>query len=106
MFPGDNDKDGAIRSAKPPEDIIKVSFDAATFSEHGAFGIGMIARNSTGELVHAQTWRVWNSRTADFAEAMAIKEALSRCKTHGDQRFEIESDCLVVIKAICHIYIL
>lgn len=100
LFPSDNVRDGATHWVKPQENIIKVSVDAATFTEHGAFGIGLAARNSSGEIVHAQTRRFWGMNQADFAEAIAIKEALSWCKSQGGLQAEIESDCLVVIQAI------
>lgn len=73
MFPGDNDRDGASRWVKPRENIIKISVDAATFSDHRAYGVGLVAKNSSGELVHAQTWRFWGTSQADFVEALAIK---------------------------------
>ena len=63
---------------------IKVSVDAAMFSENDAYGIGLVARNSDGEVVHAQTWRYWGRTTPEFAEGLAIKEALSWCMMqHG-----------------------
>lgn len=83
LFPGDNDRDGGTRWVKPHESIIKVSVDAATFSSYGAFGVGLVAINSAGEMVHAQTWRFWGTSPTEFAEALAIKEALSWCKLQG-----------------------
>lgn len=79
---------------------IKVSVDAATFAEENACDIGLVARNSDGEVVHAQTWRYWGRTTPEFAEGLAIKEALSWCMLQEGQSIEVESDFLVIIQAI------
>lgn len=66
LFPDDNDKDGVTNWVKSQENIIKVSVDATTFSEQEAHGVGVVARSSVGELIHAQTWRYLSTNTADF----------------------------------------
>lgn len=62
---------------KPLTDIIKVSVDAATFDEQNVFGMGLIARDCTSDLVQAKIVSKQGSVPAEVAEAMAIKEALS-----------------------------
>ncbi|XP_074336592.1 uncharacterized protein LOC141673750 [Apium graveolens] len=57
----DNDRDGASRWARPHVNIIKVSVDASMFSKNNAYGIGLVARDSDGEVIHAQTWRIWGT---------------------------------------------
>lgn len=64
LFPENNDEDGAINWVKPHSEIIKVSVDGG-FVEHDAFGAGIIARNSKGELCllkHPDTGARWHPR--------------------------------------------
>ncbi|KAL8097023.1 uncharacterized protein LOC141684882 [Apium graveolens] len=92
--------DGVSLWVKPQEDTIKVSVDAAVFSDFSAFGIGMVARNSSGHLVQAKAKLFQEMATPALAEAMAIKEALSWTKQEQWEKVVIESDSLVAIQAI------
>lgn len=47
------------------------------FREYGFYGAGMVGRNHKGELIQAKTVRTASYVSSDFAEVMAIKEALS-----------------------------
>ncbi|XP_074347620.1 uncharacterized protein LOC141686486 [Apium graveolens] len=92
--------DGVSLSVKPQEDTIKVSVDAAVFSDFSAFDIGMVARNSSGHLIQAKAKLFQEMITPALAEAMAIKEALSWTKQEQWKKVVIESDSLVAIQAI------
>lgn len=73
--------DGANIWVKPQEGIIKVSVDAALFEEHSAFGFGIVARNSSGNLVLERTKLQFGLASPELVEVMAIKVTGRRNKT-------------------------
>lgn len=79
-FPQLYEGDGGSSWVKPQLMQIKVSVDAATFMEFNASGIGMVARDSWGELLLSRTVCIRGSCSAETAEVLAIKEALSWIK--------------------------
>lgn len=54
-----------------------MTVDAALFAVRGEYGFGLVARDSAGGLVEARTRCIAGVVTAECAEAIAIKEALS-----------------------------
>lgn len=62
---------------KPQEHSVKVNVDASLFREHASFGSGLIARDCNGGVIQARTVLKEGNVTAEIAEAMSIKEALS-----------------------------
>ena len=60
----------------------------------------MVARDADGTVVAARTRCFSGKVAAEFAEALAIKEAMSWIKEHGWQEVLLESDCLAVVQAI------
>lgn len=57
--------------------MIKVSVDASTFQEFNTSGIGMVARDASGDLMLARIVYIASLNSAEMIEAMAFKEALS-----------------------------
>lgn len=51
--------DGVSSWVKPQMNEVKVSVDTTIFTEQNAYGLGIIARNSEGEMVYARTGRYW-----------------------------------------------
>lgn len=94
------DGDGADIWVKPQLNTVKITVDAANFDEQNAYGIGLIAWDCTGALLEAKMKLFQGNARPEFAEAMAIKEALSWTMRWGELKVVIESDCLVVIQAI------
>ena len=43
--------DEANKWVKPLNDEVKITVDAAMFAEEAAYGVGMLARNSSGEVL-------------------------------------------------------
>lgn len=85
---------------RPQENTIKVTVDAAIFGDRVEYGVGLVARDSSGQLVEAVMKCFPGNTTAEFDEAMAIKEALSWIKQKRWHKVELESDCLAVVQAI------
>lgn len=62
--------------------------------------MGMVARDCSGELIQAQSKVYKGLKSAEWTEAIAVKEALSWSDRSAWSQVEIESDCLVVVQAI------
>ena len=78
LFPNQVEGDGVW--VKPWIGSIKVTVDAAGFSEKSAFGIGMIARNHRGEVMKACTIFRQEVVSTKVVEVIGVKEALSWTK--------------------------
>ncbi|KAM6576060.1 hypothetical protein CsatB_027897 [Cannabis sativa] len=95
---GDISKSNCWR--KPDEYTVKVNVDGATFEAHQKFGFGCVARDHHGKLIEAISESRWGCVSAEIAEVIGIKEALSWIKRKGWDRVVVESDALVVVQAI------
>lgn len=100
LFPNHVDGDGAVAWVKPQEANIKITVDAAIFTEYNFSGMGLVARDKRGELVKARTVGVQGTYPAEVVEAIAIKEALSWIKDERWEHVEVESDSLGTVQAI------
>lgn len=95
-----NTGDGANSWVAPQMVTIKVNVDAAIFKDPSAFGVGLIARDSRGELMYAHSTYYRDDVSPELAKVMAIKEALSWIMKQTGEDFQLESDCLVAVQAI------
>ncbi|KAM6544160.1 hypothetical protein CsatB_008607 [Cannabis sativa] len=91
--------DGSERWIKPVSGI-KLNVDAATFDRHSKHGYGCVVRNSQGALISVFAGCYNGKVTAELAEIMGIKEALSWLKRSSNTQAVIESDSLVCVEAI------
>ncbi|XP_060969468.1 uncharacterized protein LOC133036755 [Cannabis sativa] len=85
---------------KPNVFTVKVNVDGATFETQHKFGFGCVARDSHGRLLEAISGSRWGCVSAEIAEVIGIKEALSWIKRKGWDAVVLESDALVVVQAI------
>lgn len=69
--------DGTTFWVKPQHDELKITVDAAIFSDQGGSGFGLVARNHDGHLILAKWKTKPEVMNPTFAEAIAVKEALS-----------------------------
>ena len=83
----------------PPTGMIKLNIDASLAID-GWVGLGVVARNSDGDVSFAATRRVRAHWTAEIAEAKGIELAVRLCRRYGLQNVVIESDCLTVINRL------
>ncbi|KAM6569367.1 hypothetical protein CsatB_017352 [Cannabis sativa] len=91
--------DGLERWIKPVSGI-KLNVDAATFDRDSKHGYGCVVRNSHGALISVFAGCYNGKVTAELAEIMGIKEALSWLKRNSNTQAIIESDSLVCVEAI------
>lgn len=87
--------------SKPARDTLKVNIDAAIFETVGRYGFGGVIRDHMGCFVLAISGIREGRATAEIAEGIiALKEVLSWLKTQPAKRYQVESDCLVLVQAV------
>uniref|UniRef100_A0A803NG08 RNase H type-1 domain-containing protein n=1 Tax=Cannabis sativa TaxID=3483 RepID=A0A803NG08_CANSA len=79
---------------------IKINVDASIFEDQNRYGFGWVARNNEGRLLWAKNGSRWGKVSAEFVEAMGLKEVLSWLKERNLSNVVVESDSLVTIQAI------
>lgn len=89
------------RQWSPPSGAkIKINVDAAIFTQSNAAGLGIVARNSAGEVIAWRQRLVHSVLCPDTAETLVVLESVRMAVDFGWQEVIIESDCLSVINAI------
>jgi hypothetical protein len=84
----------------PPEGTVLVNVDAAIFSASKQMGVGIVARDHTGNCIVACGERSDNVMTPELAEALAVRKAALFALGEGFSKIIIASDCLSVIQRI------
>ncbi|KAH6763495.1 hypothetical protein C2S52_020928 [Perilla frutescens var. hirtella] len=74
-------EDGTVAWVRPDELSTKVNVNAALFTDRGLFGLGMVARDSSGQLVEARTVCREGVVVPELTEVIGIKEVLSWIKS-------------------------
>lgn len=93
-------EDGADKWVKPLNDEVKITVDAAIFAEEASYGVGMLPRNSSEEVLEGKSKLFQENTQPNVVEPIAVKEALSWSKENRWDKVVLESDCLAVIQAI------
>ncbi|XP_073133284.1 uncharacterized protein [Henckelia pumila] len=84
----------------PPAPLIKCNVDAALFNNPPRMGYGGIIRDHRGMVVGAIHGCIPRIQNPAIAEALGIREALSRLKEFDYHHIQIESDAKIVINAL------
>ena len=84
----------------PPEGVFKVNFDATLFENNGSAGIGMVIRDSEGEIIAVLSQRTPIPFPVKMAEAMAACRALIFAQELSLSMVMMEGDCLRVVSAL------
>lgn len=93
-------EDGNEHWTLPSYNSVKINSDATIFEESDTYGIAFIVRDSAGQLVEAKT-KSWRGKvSAEMAEVMGIREALTWLKQNGLRNVTVESDCMSMVQAI------
>ena len=85
---------------KPPENYVKVNFDAAFIDETGQAAWGFIARSDEGEFIAAAAGSLLHVKDAFQAEAEACNAAVEGAAAIGLHRLIFESDCKNLVTAL------
>lgn len=75
--------DGAQAWVRPLINEVKITVHAGTFAQNSSYGVDLLARNGDGEVrevLLAKSERYQGDVRPDFAEGVALKQALSWCK--------------------------
>jgi hypothetical protein len=89
-----------VKWEPPPENVLKLNWDAGINKSERRVGIGLIVRDSTGFCLAARSLSLNIHIEAATAEALAAVHAILFCKELGYSNILFEGDALQVIKAI------
>ncbi|KAL8133545.1 hypothetical protein AgCh_008855 [Apium graveolens] len=92
--------DGTSSWVMLKKNSVKVTVDATFFFEASSYGIGLLARDDEGRVIQGRSEAFAGEVRPEYAEAVAIKEALSWIKASEWREVTLESDCLAVIQLI------
>jgi len=84
----------------PPLPWYKVNINAAVSSKEARAGIGMLIRNSQGEVMAASNCREISTDNIEFLEALAIQKGIQLAKDIGLVLAITESNSLNVVNLI------
>ncbi|XP_059436347.1 uncharacterized protein LOC132169310 [Corylus avellana] len=84
----------------PPMDMVKVNWDAAIDQRNSCVGLGILARDATGQFMVACGIKQRIVVDPTVAEAIAALHAVIFAKELGFERVIFEGDSLTVMKAI------
>ena len=79
---------------------MKVNCDGARFTKENRAGIGVVIRNSEGLVLGSMSKLVPQAYSPLEIEAMAVTTALEFASDLGLQRAILETDSLVLVKAL------
>ena len=80
---------------------MRINTDAAIPINLAGAGLGMVARDSHGNLVEARGIKKYSRCGAEIEEADAIRQGLVMAKKAGWREIEVQSDCKAAIEIIC-----
>ncbi|KAA3476491.1 ABC transporter C family member 10 [Gossypium australe] len=89
-----------IDDSAPEDGVVKINFDVSFQSKDRLATTSVIARDSTGIILGAETYLFENVADSFVAEARACERALFFAKSMGFRRLAVEGDALSVIKSI------
>lgn len=93
-------EDGCEHWSLPSPNSVKINSDAAIFKESNKYSVAYVVRDSAGQLIEART-KSWSGHvSAEMAEIMGIREALSWIKQSELSNVILESDCLPMVQAV------
>ncbi|XP_075650021.1 uncharacterized protein LOC142620548 [Castanea sativa] len=84
----------------PSQDAYKLNFDAVVLSDLKCYGVGVIIRNFTGEVMAGMSAKGEYVHNSDEAEALACRKALKFSMEAGFSNLVIEGDNSNVMRAI------
>ena len=84
---------------RPPcENWVKINFDGALFGESESAGIGVVIRNSEGEIMAALFEKIVKPQAAELMEILAARRAVLLSTETGFYNSVFEGDSSTVIK--------
>ena len=84
----------------PPAVFMKINFDGAVFDDANMSGVGVVIRDSYGEVLASCSEKISQAYEAEVIEALAAQKALSFAQELGFQNVILEGDALGLIQAL------
>ena len=84
----------------PPEGLYKANFDAAFFGNSSTTGIGVVVRDSKGEIIAALSQKILEPHSVDAAKALASCRAVVFAKELCLLSVIVEGDSMLVVQAV------
>nr|XP_023926910.1 uncharacterized protein LOC112038333 [Quercus suber] len=84
----------------PPADLVKINFDGATCSGTNKSGLGVVIRDSMGQVLASCSKVVNQAYNSSEVEAMAVGLVLSFAAEIGVKNAVLEGDSLLVVNAL------
>jgi hypothetical protein len=89
-----------LRWSPPPFGTVLINVDAAICSESRRMGVGVVIRDHNGQCLAACSEYITEVTSPEFAEALALRRAVSFAQDEGFGRIIINSDCLSVVNRV------
>ena len=91
---------GGKRWSCPPGGLVKINFDGAIFGASNMSGIGVVIRDSNGDVLTSCSKKIPQAYKAEEIEALAAFKALSFAFVLGFSSAILEGDSLGLIQAL------
>ena len=95
-----SNRNGGNMWRAPPAGFVKINFDGAVFDEANMSGVGVVIRDSYGEVLASCSEKISQAYEAEVIEALAAQKALSFAQELGFQNVILEGDALGLIQAL------
>ena len=84
----------------PATTEFKANFDGAWFNESDEVGIGVVVRDSSGQVLATLSEKTKKPHSVDCLEMMAARRAVVFAQEIGLQKCQFEGDSEIIIKAL------
>ena len=85
---------GGMRWSCPPSELVKINFDGVVFGASNMFGIGVVIRDSNGDVLTSCSQKIPQAYKVEEIEALAAFKALSFAFVLGFSSAILEGDSL------------
>ncbi|XP_074336668.1 uncharacterized protein LOC141673834 [Apium graveolens] len=90
-----------LKKWQPPDPReLKLNVDASFFPDQRSFSVGMVLRDQEGSFVAGKCISLPRPATVMEAESIGVREALSWMKEQPERRVTLETDSLLVTRAV------
>nr|XP_023921584.1 uncharacterized protein LOC112033036 [Quercus suber] len=89
-----------VRWYPPPNTCFKGNFDAALFDGLDCAGIGVVLRDSSGNVIAALSQWIDHTSSVELAEALAARRAVVLARELSLFDVIFEGDCLRIVQAL------
>ena len=89
-----------IKWTLPPETVYKANFDVALFEHLGLAGLGVVFRDSGGNIIVALSQKIKLPQTVELAKALAARQAITLAAKLSVFKVMVEGDYMRVVQAL------